>query len=81
MNDSTFNVKMEEGLKTQFELLCSKFGVTASYVINMFAQTAVKNTVGICKTQFGNYKRKSVAGFSRSANGSQRKWIAGNDFI
>ena len=43
MNDSTFNVNMEEGLKTQFELLCSKFGVTASYVINMFAKTAVKN--------------------------------------
>lgn len=42
MPQSTFSVRMDEGLKRQFDILCADFGMTASTAINVFARTVVR---------------------------------------
>jgi len=38
---ATFNVRMDENLKRQFDSLCNDFGMTASTAINVFVKTVV----------------------------------------
>ena len=42
MSQATFSVRMEEGLKRQFDGLCQEFGMTASTAINVFARAVVR---------------------------------------
>ena len=42
MSQSTFSVRMEEGLKRQFDGLCKEFGMNASTAINIFAKAVVR---------------------------------------
>ena len=42
MAQATFSVRMDEGLKKQFDALCSDFGMTASTAINVFARAVVR---------------------------------------
>lgn len=42
MAQATFSVRMDEGLKQQFDTLCADFGMTASTAINVFARTVVR---------------------------------------
>lgn len=42
MAQATFSVRMDEGLKKQFDKLCSDFGMTASTAINVFARAVVR---------------------------------------
>ena len=42
MSQATFTVQMDEGLKRQFDLLCSDFGMSASTAINVFAKAVVR---------------------------------------
>lgn len=42
MAQATFSVRMDEGLKRQFDVLCSDFGMTASTAINVFARAVVR---------------------------------------
>ena len=39
---STFSVRMDEGLKEQFDLLCGEFGMNMSTAINVFARAVVR---------------------------------------
>lgn len=41
MAQATFSVRMDEGLKQQFDALCSQFGMNASTAINIFARAVV----------------------------------------
>jgi len=41
MSQATFSVRMDEGLKRQFDGLCQEFGMTASTAINVFARAVV----------------------------------------
>lgn len=42
MKQATFSVRMEEGLKHQFDDLCYEFGMNASTAFNMFARAVVR---------------------------------------
>ena len=42
MSQTTFSVRMDEGLKRQFDALCQEFGMTASTAINVFARAVVR---------------------------------------
>ena len=42
MTQTTFNVRMDETLKKQFDGLCQEFGMNASTAINIFARTVVR---------------------------------------
>lgn len=42
MAQATFSVRMEDGLKHQFDALCADFGMTASTAINVFARAVVR---------------------------------------
>lgn len=42
MAQVTFSVRMDEGLKEQFDSLCADFGMTASTAINVFARAVVR---------------------------------------
>lgn len=39
---TTFSVRMDESLKSQFDSLCSDFGMTVSAAINLFARAVVR---------------------------------------
>lgn len=42
MPQATFSVRMDEGLKKQFDALCTDFGMSASTAINVFARAVVR---------------------------------------
>ena len=42
MAQATFSVRMDEGLKKQFDGLCQDFGMSASTAINIFARAVVR---------------------------------------
>ncbi|MBR1561045.1 MAG: type II toxin-antitoxin system RelB/DinJ family antitoxin [Clostridia bacterium] len=42
MAQATFSVRMDEGLKRQFDGLCQEFGMNASTAINVFARAVVR---------------------------------------
>ena len=42
MSQATFSVRMDAGLKRQFDGLCQEFGMTASTAINVFARAVVR---------------------------------------
>ena len=42
MSQSTFSVRMEENLKTQFEGLCDSFGMNINTAFNVFARAVVR---------------------------------------
>ena len=42
MAQSTFSIRMDEGLKIQFDALCSDFGMSMSTAINVFAKAVVR---------------------------------------
>ncbi len=42
MAQATFSVRMDEGLKNQFDSLCKEFGMNTSTAINVFARTVVR---------------------------------------
>ena len=42
MAQATFNVRMDESLKRQFDALCEDFGVSAATAFTMFARAAVR---------------------------------------
>ena len=42
MSQATFSVRMDEGLKRQFDSLCQEFGMTTSTAINVFARAVVR---------------------------------------
>ncbi len=42
MAQATFSVRMDDGLKHQFDALCADFGMTASTAINVFARAVVR---------------------------------------
>ncbi|MCD7823140.1 MAG: type II toxin-antitoxin system RelB/DinJ family antitoxin [Oscillospiraceae bacterium] len=39
---STFSVRMDEGLKKQFDTLCAEFGMNATTAFNVFARAVVR---------------------------------------
>lgn len=42
MAQATFSVRMDDGLKEQFETLCSEFGMNMTTAINVFARAVVR---------------------------------------
>ena len=42
MAQATFSVRMDETLKTQFDRLCTEFGMNMSTAINVFARAVVR---------------------------------------
>ncbi|MCL2045605.1 MAG: type II toxin-antitoxin system RelB/DinJ family antitoxin [Oscillospiraceae bacterium] len=42
MAQTTINVRMDEALKKQLELLCSELGMSISTAVTIFAKTAVR---------------------------------------
>ena len=42
MAQATFSVRMDEGLKRQFDALCADFGMNTSTAINVFARAVVR---------------------------------------
>jgi len=42
MAQTTVNVRMDEALKKQLELLCSELGMSLSTAVTLFAKTAVR---------------------------------------
>ena len=42
MPQSTFSIRMEENLKTQFEGLCESFGMNMNTAFNVFARAVVR---------------------------------------
>lgn len=50
MAQATFSVRMDDGLKNQFEALCSEFGMNMATAINIFARAVVSIVVPLVKT-------------------------------
>ena len=42
MEQTTFRVRMDENLKSQFEELCEEFGMSAATAFNVFARAVVR---------------------------------------
>lgn len=42
MGQATFSVRMDEGLKVEFEELCNQFGMNMATAINVFARAVVR---------------------------------------
>ncbi len=42
MAQATFSVRMDDGLKKEFDLLCSDFGMSMSTAITIFAKAVVR---------------------------------------
>lgn len=42
MAQATFSIRMDEGLKKQFDALCADFGMSASTAFNVFARAVVR---------------------------------------
>ncbi|MCF0122336.1 MAG: type II toxin-antitoxin system RelB/DinJ family antitoxin [Lachnospiraceae bacterium] len=42
MAQATFSVRMDEGLKRQFDALCAEFGMNATTAFNVFAKAVVR---------------------------------------
>ena len=42
MAQATFSIRMDEGLKRQFDALCRDFGMSASTAFNVFARAVVR---------------------------------------
>lgn len=42
MAQATFSIRMDEGLKKQFDSLCSDFGMNATTAFNIFAKAVVR---------------------------------------
>lgn len=42
MAQTTFSIRMDEGLKEQFDNLCKEFGMNASTAFNIFARAVVR---------------------------------------
>lgn len=42
MAQATFSVRMDEGLKKQFDALCADFGMNATTAFNVFAKAVVR---------------------------------------
>ena len=42
MAQATFSVRMDEGLKEEFDRLCMEFGMSATTAINVFARAVVR---------------------------------------
>ena len=42
MAQATFSIRMDEGLKKQFDALCADFGMNATTAFNVFARTVVR---------------------------------------
>ena len=42
MAQATFSVRMDEGLKKEFDELCSDFGMSATTAFNVFAKAVVR---------------------------------------
>jgi addiction module RelB/DinJ family antitoxin len=42
MAQATFSVRMDEGLKRQFDVLCTDFGMNATTAFNIFARAVVR---------------------------------------
>ena len=42
MAQATFSVRMDDGLKKQFDMLCSDFGMSVSTAITVFAKAVVR---------------------------------------
>lgn len=42
MSQATFSVRMDEGLKNEFDALCTDFGMSMTTAINVFARTVVR---------------------------------------
>jgi addiction module RelB/DinJ family antitoxin len=42
MAQATFSVRMDEGLKRQFDALCADFGMNATTAFNIFARAVVR---------------------------------------
>ena len=42
MAQATFSVRMDEGLKRQFDALCAEFGMNATTAFNVFAKAGVR---------------------------------------
>ncbi len=42
MSQATFSVRMDEGLKQEFDALCTEFGMSMSTAINVFARAVVR---------------------------------------
>ncbi|MGM9935718.1 MAG: type II toxin-antitoxin system RelB/DinJ family antitoxin [Candidatus Ornithomonoglobus sp.] len=42
MAQSTFSIRMDDGLKKEFDSLCADFGMSMSTAITVFARTVVK---------------------------------------
>lgn len=43
MTMATYSIRMDDGLKAQFDALCSNIGLNASTAFNIFARKAVSN--------------------------------------
>ena len=42
MAQATFSIRMDEGLKRQFDSLCAEFGMNATTAFNIFARAVVR---------------------------------------
>jgi addiction module RelB/DinJ family antitoxin len=42
MGQATFSVRMDEGLKNDFDALCEDFGMSMTTAINVFARAVVR---------------------------------------
>lgn len=42
MAQATFSIRMDEGLKKQFDALCADFGMNATTAFNVFARAVVR---------------------------------------
>lgn len=80
MAQATFSVRMEEGLKRQFDALCRDFGMSASTAFNVFARAVVRERripFEITATESEVTREGALAAFAALRDEGARNGVAG----
>ncbi|MBR5950869.1 MAG: type II toxin-antitoxin system RelB/DinJ family antitoxin [Actinomycetaceae bacterium] len=79
MAQATFSVRMEQGLKEQFDALCKDFGMNVSTAINVFATAVVRERripFDIVASTPNETRQKTMDAFMSLRNYAQENGIA-----
>jgi len=80
MAQATFSVRMDEGLKRQFDALCRDFGMSASTAFNVFARAVVRQRripFDIAATEPEVTREGALSAFAALRDEAERNGVAG----
>lgn len=80
MSQATFSVRMDEGLKQEFDALCTEFGMSMSTAINVFARAVVRQRkipFDIAAPETEITRENALRAFESLRNQAKKNGVAG----